>query len=100
MKKSIYSAEQETLQLLLRQLRLGAGLRQIDLAQALGQPQSFVSKYESGERRLDLLELRQVCHAVGVSLLEFIERYEKALQCSQTRDSSTSQSTFGQTSEQ
>jgi transcriptional regulator with XRE-family HTH domain len=81
MEKSIFSPEQDTLQHLLRQVRLGAGLRQVDMAEKLGQPQSFVSKYESGERRLDLLELRQVCRAVGLSLAEFAERFEKALQC-------------------
>jgi len=50
------------------------------LAVKLGQPQSFISKYESGERRLDLLEIRQICHAVGIPLNEFVERFEKALQ--------------------
>jgi transcriptional regulator with XRE-family HTH domain len=79
MEKSIFTLEQEALQRVLRQLRLGAGLRQEDLAARLDEPQSFVSKYESGERRLDLIELRQVCQAVGVTLLELIERFEEQL---------------------
>jgi transcriptional regulator with XRE-family HTH domain len=87
MEKSIFSPDQEKLKELLRQIRLGAGLRQTDLAEKLGQPQSFISKYESGERRLDLLELRQVCQAVGLSLADFVDRFEKALQCSPTPDS-------------
>jgi len=70
---------QEYLQTLLRQVRTDAGLTQTDVAQRLGQPQSFVSKYESGERRLDILELRGVCQAVGISLPEFIRRLEQAL---------------------
>ncbi|MSR57634.1 MAG: XRE family transcriptional regulator [Planctomycetaceae bacterium] len=78
MEKSIFTSAQENLQELLRQIRLGAGLRQSDLAEKLGQPQSFVSKYESGERRLDLLEVRQICHAVGISLGEFVDRLEKS----------------------
>jgi transcriptional regulator with XRE-family HTH domain len=57
---------------LLRQVRVEAGMRQEDLAQALGMPQSVVSKFESGERRLDLLELRDVCQALGISLVEFV----------------------------
>ena len=61
---------------LLRQIRSEAGLRQVDLAKRLRQPQSFVSKYESGERRLDLLELQQVCAALGVSLRDFVKRFE------------------------
>jgi len=79
MEKSIFSAEQEKLRRLLRQLRLSAGLRQIDLAERLGQPQPFVSKYEMGERQLDFLEIRQICHAVGITLAEFVERFEKSL---------------------
>ncbi|MCP4592394.1 MAG: helix-turn-helix transcriptional regulator [bacterium] len=67
---------QEHLQALLRRIRVEAGLRQTDLAGRLGQPQSFVSKYESGERRLDLLELRHICETVGTSLEEFVRRLE------------------------
>lgn len=61
---------------LLRQMRLDAGLRQGDLARKLGEPQSFVSRCESGERRLDILELREFCAALGVSLAIFVERLE------------------------
>ena len=53
-------------------------MRQMDLADRLGQPQSYVSKYESGERRLDLLELRQICNGLGISLEIFIRRLESA----------------------
>ena len=79
MSKSTLDSQQRRLQALLRQMRLEAGLRQIDLAKRLAQPQSFVSKYESGERRLDLPELRQVCAAVGISLRDFISRFEDSL---------------------
>jgi transcriptional regulator with XRE-family HTH domain len=79
MAKSIFSAEQETLQELLRQGREEAGLTQIDVAQKLKRPQSFVSKYESGERRLDILELRQVCWVLGVSLKDFVMLLESRL---------------------
>lgn len=61
---------------LMRQMRLDAGLRQADLAERLRQPQSFVSRYESGERRLDVLELGQICAVLGVSLAEFVRRLE------------------------
>ena len=63
---------------LLRQIRRTAGLRQVELAQRLGKPQSFVSKYESGERRLDLLDLEQVCQAVGITLVSFTKRFERS----------------------
>jgi transcriptional regulator with XRE-family HTH domain len=79
MSKHIYTSEQERLQALLRQIRQEAGLRQVDLAQRIGQSQSFVSKYESGERRLDLIELRQICSAVGITLEDFVRRFEDGL---------------------
>ncbi len=79
MRKSIYSPEQEAFRSLLRQLRLGAGLQQRELSERLGKPQSFVSRYESGQRRLDLLELRQICQVIGISLSEFVERFERSL---------------------
>jgi transcriptional regulator with XRE-family HTH domain len=60
---------------LLRQARLEAGLTQSQVADRIGQSQSYVSKYESSEQRLDLLELEDVCKALGVPLLEFVRRY-------------------------
>jgi transcriptional regulator with XRE-family HTH domain len=71
--------QQKVLLALLRELRVQAGIRQIDVARALGKPQAFVSYYESGARRLDLLELRQVCKILGVSLTDFVRTLEKRL---------------------
>ena len=76
-KKACMDDQEERLCALLRQIRIEAGLRQTDIAHRLGQPQSFVSKYESGERRLDLLELRQVCQALGITLGDFVRRFEE-----------------------
>lgn len=77
MANKVSSSDQQNLLKLLRQIRLDAGMRQIDMAKQLRQPQSFVSKYESGERRLDLLELRMVCKAARIPLSEFIRKFEK-----------------------
>jgi transcriptional regulator with XRE-family HTH domain len=60
---------------LLRQIRLDANLTQLQLAEKIGQTQSYVSKYESGEQRLDLIELEAVCNAASISLSEFVKRY-------------------------
>ncbi len=79
MPKTIFSAPQERLQELLRQARTDANLTQGDVAKRLKQPQSFVSKYESGERRLDVIELRQICFVLGISLTKFIQQFEKLL---------------------
>jgi transcriptional regulator with XRE-family HTH domain len=75
MQKSISLLRQTTLLGLLRLVREEAGLRQIDVAERLNQPQSFVSKYESGERRLDLLEIEVVCLACETDLSQFVRRY-------------------------
>jgi transcriptional regulator with XRE-family HTH domain len=79
MQKSVFSREQEVLQDLLKHLRKEAGLRQEDLAQRLKKPQPFVSRFEQGEKLLDLPELRQVCQALDISLIEFVKLYEEAL---------------------
>jgi len=77
MQKSLSQIKQKSFLNLLREMREEAGLRQLDVATRLDQPQSFVSKYESGERRLDLLELEQVCASCGVDLDDFVRRYRE-----------------------
>jgi len=77
--KSIYSEEQKVIQTLLIQLRKEQGLRQIDLAEKLGMSQQFVSRYEEGQKVLDLPELGQICHALGIPLMGFVQMYEAAL---------------------
>jgi len=79
MPKSKTESMQQTLQELLVSLRTGAGLRQVELAKRLNKPQSFVSKYESGERRLDIIELYAICKALDVTLLAVADRFEKAV---------------------
>lgn len=56
---------------------MGAGLKQTDLADILDVPQSFVSKIETGERGLDLVELKIVVEAMGATLSEFVAEFEK-----------------------
>ncbi|PZS16458.1 MAG: transcriptional regulator [Pseudonocardiales bacterium] len=78
MDKAIYTAEHRRLCALLRVVRERAELRQADVAEALDVPQSFVSKYESGERRLDLIELKQVCAALDTTLEGFVQEFERS----------------------
>ena len=80
MDKSTDTAAYQVLLKLLRELRESQDLFQADLADRLGEHQSFISKCENGERRLDLIELRQWCEALGVPLVEFIQRLEKRIQ--------------------
>ncbi len=63
-----------------RDIRREAGLTQIEVAARLDVPQSFVSKYESGERRLDVVELKHVAAALETTLTAVITRFEKDLQ--------------------
>ncbi len=79
MKKSLNKKEHKILLEQLYRLRMSSGLRQADLADKLNAPQSFISKIESGERRIDLIELREICTALGSNLTEFINEFEKAL---------------------
>ncbi|TWT97281.1 helix-turn-helix domain-containing protein [Neorhodopirellula pilleata] len=77
--KNLYTDRQQALLELLRECREQANLRQADVADRLEKPQSFVSKYESGERRLEILELLDVCEAIDTTLVAFVRRLEKRL---------------------
>lgn len=79
MSKTLHSAEQEAFVALLRELRSTAGLTQAELAERLGRHQSFVSKVESGERRIDLVELHRYCTVLGVDLVKVVRRYVRAV---------------------
>ena len=79
MLKRVPYAHKDSLLKLLRQTRIDAKFTQVELAKRLGRQQNFVSLYERGVRRLDVLELREVCKALGVSLLSFVKRLESNL---------------------
>ena len=70
------TADRRVLLELLQSVRKEAGLRQEDLAAAIGRTQAYVSKYELGERRLDLLDLAAICDAVGLTLAGFCARFD------------------------
>ncbi|MGS0724556.1 helix-turn-helix domain-containing protein [Shewanella sp. 0m-11] len=73
MKNEKWSDREESLRNALKLMRKNATLNQSELAQKLNKPQSFVSKYESGERQLRILELEQVCIACGTTAHEFLK---------------------------
>ena len=72
MAKSVFTERYERFRVLLIEARKAAGLTQEDLAGELGRPQSYVSKYERGERRLDVVEFFDVAEAIGIDPLEFL----------------------------
>ena len=77
MDKTIFSGDYETFLRRLRDARRASGLTQEQLAERLGQTQSFVSKCERGERRLDLVEVRAFCIAMGVSFPAFVTEFDR-----------------------
>jgi len=79
MKKRIYIAQRGRLVSLLREMRVDADLTQTDVAARIEKDQAYVSRYESGQRRLDVLEVREICQAIGITLEEFVRRLEKEL---------------------
>jgi transcriptional regulator with XRE-family HTH domain len=73
------TSQREKLLLLLREFRKQSAIRQVDLANQLEVPQSFISKYESGARNLDIIELRRICQLMGISLQDFVKKLEESL---------------------
>jgi len=74
--KSVFTAEYRNFLQQLIHARKLAGLTQHDVATRLGKPQSFVSKYENGERRLDVVEYLKVASAIGFDPCELIRNLQ------------------------
>lgn len=79
MPKSVFSGGYSALTVALVEARKGAGVTQVELADRLGKPQSFVSKFERGERRLDLVEVLVIARAIGADELALVRRVADAL---------------------
>ena len=75
MKNNKCSKREESLRNALKVMRKTAGLNQSQLAQKLDKPQSFVSKYESGERKIDAVELIELIQCLDESPETFIKKY-------------------------
>lgn len=69
-------SQKKKLRSILREIRKETNLRQLDLANKLSKPQSFVSKYESGEKTLDFFEVKEICAALNISIQDFIKKLE------------------------
>jgi transcriptional regulator with XRE-family HTH domain len=67
MRKTLYSRQSRLVCDTLKQIREKAGLTQRELCKLLGREHSFVSKYELGERRIDLAEFYWICRACGAN---------------------------------
>lgn len=80
MQKNLHTQDQLLLRELLVELRAAAKLTQVELAEKLQWEQTHVSRVERGVRRLDVLELRRWVGALGMSLPDFIAKFEYRLE--------------------
>jgi transcriptional regulator with XRE-family HTH domain len=64
---------------LLREYREQAGLTQVQLAERMGTSQSQIGKTERGERKLDIIELRMFCLAIGIKPADFVGELDRRL---------------------
>jgi DNA-binding transcriptional regulator YiaG len=74
MKKARYTKNYNRMLKALRETRKEAGLTQAEVGRAFGSHASFVSKCESGERRIDVIELAEFCRLYGVNLSQFLKK--------------------------
>lgn len=78
MQKSLRTPRQRLLQTLLVDARKTKGMTQVELADALNKPQSFVAKFENGERRIDVIEFIDIAAALGIPTADLISKIEAA----------------------
>ena len=75
--KSVHSAGQSAFTTLMIKARKTAGLTQHELARRLDKPQSFIAKYEGGERRIDVVEFVTICRAIGANPAKLLKAFLK-----------------------
>jgi len=80
MPSSLHSHCYQIFRSLLVAAREESGLTQVQIAERLGKPQSFISKYERGERRLDFTEFVELAHFLDIDVTDFLSRYQSAAQ--------------------
>jgi transcriptional regulator with XRE-family HTH domain len=75
--RSAFTRKHEYFRKILVAARRDAGLTQVALAKRLGRPQSFVSKFERGERRLDVIEFLEVARALSLDAARLVSELER-----------------------
>ncbi|PNB72082.1 transcriptional regulator [Pseudomonas sp. GW456-E7] len=75
MPKAIYRPEYDVFLTLLKARRIDAGLTQVQCSAALGRPQSFMSDVERGVRRLDIIQIYDLCAVLGCDVVELIKDF-------------------------
>ena len=77
--KAKYTPQDDIFRQLLKDVRIEKKLTQMTLARRLKVPQSYVSKFESGERRLDFVETVFVCDAIGIGIEGFVRAFSRRM---------------------
>jgi transcriptional regulator with XRE-family HTH domain len=73
--RSVFTPEYDRFRQLLVEARRTADLTQAELAARLSRPQSFISKIERGERRLDVVEFFEIAQALGIDAIRFLKQF-------------------------
>lgn len=75
----IYEPEYRVFIECLKECRIQSKMTQQELASNLGCSQAYISKYEQGQKRLDIIEVRNICRCLGTSLPEIVQLFEERL---------------------
>ena len=89
MNKSIHSHLYHQVIGRLRSKREMGGVTQVQLAELLKVNQAFVSKVETCERRLDIIELHHICQVLGISFVDFIQEVDRDILSKNEGDGNT-----------
>lgn len=79
MTNKLWDPRRKALQNALKAVRLKSGMTQKNLSALLGKPQSYVSKYENGERRIDFIEVLEICEVLHLPLVQLTDIYHQHL---------------------
>ena len=79
MPSSLHSHRYQIFRSLLVAAREKSGLTQVQIAERVGRPQSFISKYERGERRLDFTEFIELADVLGIEVMDFVNSYKSTV---------------------
>lgn len=85
MPSSLHNADYQLFRSMLIEARVTSGLTQAQIAESLSKPQSYISKYERGERRLDFPEFVELADILGIDVVAFVKAYQAAIASSKTQ---------------
>ena len=79
MANALHRPQYDLFRKLMIEARERSGLTQVQVAEALGRLQSFVSKYERGDRRLDFSEFMEIAEVLGIDIAAFLTAYRNGI---------------------